>query len=93
MQHSPLLSRTLENLFRGRLKETSYPFLEPPGPSASLQRPQDVIVFIIGGTTYAEARTITLWNQDPASVSNGSVPASSGTRFLLGGTCVHSSSR
>lgn len=92
MQHSPLLSRTLENLFRGRLKETSYPFLEPPGPSASLQRPQDVIVFIIGGTTYAEARTITLWNQDPASVSNGSVPASSGTRFLLGGTCVHSSS-
>jgi hypothetical protein len=37
-QHTPLLSQTLENLFRGRLKDTMYPFLESPGPNASLQR-------------------------------------------------------
>lgn len=37
-QHTPHLSQTLENIFRGRLRETSYPFLEHPGPNASLQR-------------------------------------------------------
>ncbi|KAI0310191.1 Sec1 family-domain-containing protein [Amylostereum chailletii] len=86
MQHTPHLSETLEDLFKGRLKETSYPFLEPPGPNASLQRPQDVIIFMIGGTTYEEARTISLLNQD------GSASGAAGTRLLLGGTCVHNSS-
>ena len=38
MQHTPHLSQTLENLFRGRLKDTSYPFLESAGPNAGLQR-------------------------------------------------------
>ncbi|KAG6841995.1 hypothetical protein C0991_004486 [Blastosporella zonata] len=90
-QHTPHLSQTLEHLFRGRLKETSYPFVEPPGMNAGLQRPQDVIIFMIGGTTYEEARTVSLFNQDPAAASNG-VQAAAGTRLLLGGTCVHNSS-
>ncbi|EGN98335.1 hypothetical protein SERLA73DRAFT_109778 [Serpula lacrymans var. lacrymans S7.3] len=80
-QHTPHLSQTLENLFRDRLKDTSYPFLDGAGPNASLQRPQDVIIFMIGGTTYEEARTVSLLNQE-----------SNGTRLLLGGTCVHNSS-
>jgi hypothetical protein len=37
-QHTPHLSQTLEHLSKGRLKETSYPFLDAPGPNASLQR-------------------------------------------------------
>lgn len=36
-QHTPHLSQTLENLFKGRLKETSYPFIDA-GLNASLQR-------------------------------------------------------
>lgn len=48
-------------------------------------RPQDVIIFMVGGTTYEEARTITLLNQETGSTSTG-------TRLLLGGTCVHNSS-
>ncbi|KAF8501044.1 Sec1 family-domain-containing protein [Russula emetica] len=48
-------------------------------------RPQDVIIFIIGGATYEEARTVALLNQEPASGSTG------GARLLLGGTCVHNS--
>nr|GAT60168.1 predicted protein [Mycena chlorophos] len=91
-QHRPHLSQTLENLFKGRLKEISYPFIESPGPNASLQRPQDVIIFMIGGTTYEEARTVALFNQDPVAASNGGIPSGSGTRLLLGGTCVHNSS-
>jgi Sec1 family len=50
-----------------------------------MDRPQDVIIFMIGGTTYEEARTVALFNQDPAA-------ASTGARLLLGGTCVHNSS-
>lgn len=37
-QHTPHLSQTLEHLLKGRLKETSYPFLDSPGPNAILQR-------------------------------------------------------
>ncbi|QRV86462.1 vacuolar protein sorting-associated protein 45 [Ceratobasidium sp. AG-Ba] len=88
-QHSPHLSETLENLLRGRLKEQSYPFIEGQATTnAGLQRPQDVIVFMIGGTTYEEARAVALMNQDPTLVGS----ASSATRILLGGTCVHNSS-
>ncbi|KAI0050351.1 Sec1-like protein [Auriscalpium vulgare] len=86
MQHTPNLSQTLESLFKGRLRDTTHPFVEAGGPNAGLQRPQDVIIFVIGGTTYEEARTVSLLNQDPAS------GGAAGTRLLLGGTCVHNSS-
>ncbi|KAH7912553.1 Sec1 family-domain-containing protein [Hygrophoropsis aurantiaca] len=82
-QHTPHLSETLENLFKGRLRDTSYPFLDGAGTNAGLQRPQDIIIFMIGGTTYEEARTVALLNQEAAAT---------GTRLLLGGTCVHNSS-
>ncbi|KAF9013529.1 Sec1-like protein [Cyathus striatus] len=91
-QHTPHLSQTLENLFKGRLKDTSYPFVDGTGPNVGLQRPQDVIIFMIGGTTYEEARTVTLFNQDPVGASNGGITNPSGIRLLLGGTFVHNSS-
>ena len=43
-------------------------------------RPQDVIVFIVGGVTYEESKLIAHLNQ-----------TWQGTRFLLGGTAVHNS--
>ncbi|KAH7105143.1 Sec1-like protein [Auriculariales sp. MPI-PUGE-AT-0066] len=98
-QHTPHLAQTLEQLLRGRLKDTSYPFLDaPPVASVSgtstpvnpaLARPQDVIIFMIGGTTYEESRTVATLNEDPNSLVPG---AGTGTRFLLGGTCIHNSS-
>ena len=95
MQHAPHLSRTLENLFKGKLRETNYPFIEGAGTNAGLQRPQDVIIFIIGGTTFEEARTVALLNEassnNTSAASSTSAPA--GLRFLLGGTCIHNSSR
>ncbi|KAI0690453.1 Sec1-like protein [Cerioporus squamosus] len=89
MQHTPHLSQTLENLFKGRLRDTTHPFLDGAGPNAGLQRPGDVIIFMIGGTTYAEARVVALLNQEATS---GGPSAAAGTRLLLGGTCVHNSS-
>jgi hypothetical protein len=38
MQHTPHLSQTLEFLFKGKLKETSYPFLDGTPANAILQR-------------------------------------------------------
>ena len=38
MQHAPHLSQTLENLFKGRLRDVNFPFLEGAGVNAGLQR-------------------------------------------------------
>jgi hypothetical protein len=95
MQHTPHLTQTLENLFKGKLREASYPFIEGAGVNAGLQRPQDVIVFVIGGTTFEEARAVALLNE--AASNNTGVPTTTSTpaglRLLLGGTCIHNSSR
>lgn len=53
-------------------------------------RPQDIIVFMLGGTTYEEGRTVGLLNQRLASEAAG---GPGGTRILLGGSTVHNSTR
>lgn len=85
-QHTPHLSQTLDLLLKGRLKESSYPFLEGDEAARS-QRPQDIIVFMLGGTTYEEARAVALLNQRMAGEAGGP----GGTRILLGGSTVHNS--
>lgn len=77
-QHSPRLETTLQNLIKGRLKELQYPFLE--GMGHTRDKPQDIIVFMIGGATYEEAKMV-------AQV-NASVP---GVRVVLGSTTIHNS--
>jgi vacuolar protein sorting-associated protein 45 len=47
-----------------------------------LCRPQEVVIFIVGGTTYEEARTVALQNG-----------ANTGTRIILGGSVVLNSKR
>ncbi|GAA5939825.1 Vps45p [Sporobolomyces koalae] len=119
-QHKPHLAETLDLLLRGRLKESSYPFVDPPAQGTMGQgqlyqqsstsgvggggqpRPQDIIVFIIGGTTYEEARYVAQLNQQfeagqglsssvgPAATGSrdGNGQIGIGTRIILGGTCV-----
>lgn len=77
-QHSPRLEVTLQNLIKGKLKEQQYPFVE--GAGMTRDKPQDIVVFMIGGTTYEEAKMV-------AQV-NASVP---GVRVVLAGTTVHNS--
>ncbi|KAL7006279.1 vacuolar protein sorting-associated protein 45 [Cystobasidiomycetes sp. EMM_F5] len=102
-QHTPHISQTIELLLRGRLRDASYPFLEnAPPPNQLHPRPQDVILFIIGGTTYEEARTVAMLNQQFASGQNvfglagpGAAATSTGlnhTRIIIGGTGVLNSS-
>lgn len=60
-QHTPLLVNTLELLMKGRLKEADYTSINPPlnGLSGSSSKtPRMVIVFIVGGSTYEEAKAV-----------------------------------
>ncbi|KAK2628616.1 hypothetical protein QTJ16_001719 [Diplocarpon rosae] len=77
-QHSPRLELTLQNLIKGRLREQQYPFVE--GGGSTRDKPQDIILFMVGGTTFEEAKTV--------SQINASSP---GIRIVLGGTHVHNS--
>ena len=78
-QHSPRLEATLQNLIKARLKEQQYPFVEDGG--STRDKPQDIVVFIVGGVTYEEAKMVAQVNA-----------SSPGVRVVLGGTSVHNSS-
>ncbi|OZJ04566.1 hypothetical protein BZG36_02705 [Bifiguratus adelaidae] len=77
-QHTPHLAETIEQLLKNRLRDTSFPFID--GGEVTREKPQDVIIFMVGGTTFEEAKYI--------AQLNATTP---GTRFVLGGTCVHNS--
>lgn len=77
-QHSARLEVTLQNLIKARLKEQQYPFIE--GGGVTRDRPQDIIVFMVGGATYEEAKMVAQINA-----------SSPGTRVVLGGTTIHNS--
>ncbi|CEP11802.1 hypothetical protein [Parasitella parasitica] len=78
-QHTPHLSETLDLLIKARLKDTDYPYISNDN-SMLRERPQDIIVFICGGTTFEEARYI--------AQLNATTP---GVRIVLGGNNVHNS--
>jgi vacuolar protein sorting-associated protein 45 len=77
-QHSPKLESTLQDLIKGRLNQIQYPFLE--GGGTTRDKPQDIVVFIVGGATYEEARMVAQVNA-----------SSPGVRVVLGGTTIHRS--
>nr|GFD55246.1 vacuolar protein sorting-associated protein 45 homolog [Tanacetum cinerariifolium] len=78
-QHSPRLETTLQDMIKGRLSQQLYPFVE--GGGTTKDKPQDIIVFMVGGTTYEEAKMVAQVNA-----------SSPGVRVVLGGTTVHNSS-
>lgn len=101
-QHTPPLVETVEQLLKGRLRDGSYPFLDgqqQPSQNAAtgtvqMMRPTEVIVFVIGGTTYEEARSIALLNERLASGQGFTGPGPQpqlGARVILGGTYIHNS--
>ena len=74
-QHLPMLREILENLLKGKLKESSFPYT---GHNPIRERVKDVIVFIVGGATYEEANAVhslNLTNTD--------------ARIILGSTHIH----
>lgn len=89
-QHKPLLAQTLEAVAKGRLRDTDYPAIDKsliPAQLAKVQPPKLVIVFIVGGTTYEESRSVAELNAQ----SERHEGWASGIRFVLGGTSVQNS--
>ncbi|XP_076947414.1 vacuolar protein sorting-associated protein 45 homolog [Bidens hawaiensis] len=78
-QHQPLLFQTMESITKGRLRDVDYPFV---GNHFQQGRPQEVVIFIVGGTTYEESRSVALQNS-----------LNSGIRFILGGSALLNSKR
>lgn len=76
-QHSPLMAEVVQELCRGRLRAAHYPYL---GTVQLNERPREVLVFQIGGTTYEEALAVHNLNA-----------ATPGTRVVLGASSVHNS--
>ncbi|CAH1796939.1 unnamed protein product [Owenia fusiformis] len=74
-QHKPYVIELLDDIIKGKLREASYPYL---GTSQLKDRPQDIVVFIIGGTTYEEAYAIHKLNRETP-----------GVRVVLGSTSIH----
>jgi hypothetical protein len=81
-QHKTYLASLVDSLMKGKLKETSYPFVEgcryTPPEGKKVPR---AIVFVVGGATFEEARDITELNKT----------FDGGRSIVLGGTTIHNS--
>ncbi|CAF0966223.1 unnamed protein product [Adineta steineri] len=92
-QHIPLIKDLLEQLLRGKLKDTLYPSVIPKDQTQQSNRyttnqqnqlqqqgqiikPNEIIVYVIGGITYEESCHIHMMNKQ-------------GARILLGGSYIH----
>ncbi|RWS00942.1 vacuolar protein sorting 45-like protein [Dinothrombium tinctorium] len=74
-QHTPVIKDIIEELAKGRLKASHYPYL---GTIQLTDKPSEIIVFMIGGTTYEESLAIYNLNK-----------TLSGVKIILGSTSVH----
>ena len=75
-QHQPVLSTILDSVLKGKLKDSAFPL----AATFANTRASEIIVFMIGGTTYEEATKVAEFNRDNSSM-----------RVILGGSCVHNS--
>src|SRR5262245_11909415 len=70
-QHVPYMAKILDQLAKGRLRDSEFPTI-PANPKARtalvstngtiIPRMREVVVFIVGGATYEEARYVAQWN-------------------------------
>jgi len=83
-QHKTYLAGVVDELMKGKLNDTSYPFLEGcrcAVPTCG-QMPR-TLVFVVGGATFEEARDVAELNR--------SLGGPGGQTIVLGGTTVHNS--
>lgn len=101
-QHSPLLTNTLGALRDGSLSTQLYPFMgstdEQMAWAAAYKTrpPSEAVVFMVGGSTYEEAKAVAEWNAKQSGSGSGGPQAPAGLggapaapmRVLLGGSSV-----
>ena len=76
MAHKPALCQTVTNALQGKLTTQKFPTLQP---FDFRDRPDSLIVFMVGGATYQEAREL-------AVTYNGNAD-----KVIYGGTYMHNS--
>ncbi len=69
-QHTPLLSDTVQQLATSNLPPAAYPFMAGNNDEAMAWQgmfkktpPREAVVFVVGGTTYEEAKAVAEWNE------------------------------
>jgi len=70
-QHIPLMKTILDNLWKGQLKDADYPAIT--SHSNIKDKPTEVIVYFVGGTTYEEAREATNFKECPVIVGGDTI--------------------
>jgi len=80
MRHKPLIVELMEAAFEGNLDEHSFPVK----CGQEVVHPKEVIIFVVGGATYAEAAAVAQWNKMQQEKGDSK-------RVVLGSTCMHSS--
>jgi len=77
--HLPLAYHTVKDAIAGKLKPDSYPFAggQAYGSLGSYVPPREIVLFVVGGCTYAESRALAQLAKE--------MP---GSTFVLGGTTV-----
>lgn len=73
-----MLAEILESIAKGKLRDNMFPFAGESTP----EKPQDIIVFIVGGVTYAEAFAVAQMNS-----------SNQGMRIILGSNAIVNSER
>jgi len=81
-QHKTHLAGVVDSLMKGKLKETSYPYVEGCRYAAPVkdQVPR-AVAFVVGGCTFEEARDVAELNKS----------FDGGRSIVLGGTTIHNS--
>eukprot|EP01022_Parablepharisma_sp_SALTPOND_P020387 TRINITY_DN370_c3_g1_i1.p1 TRINITY_DN370_c3_g1~~TRINITY_DN370_c3_g1_i1.p1 ORF type:complete len:880 (+),score=79.34 TRINITY_DN370_c3_g1_i1:3525-6164(+) len=78
-QHKSLMYNVVEAAIKGTLKDLDYPTFTTDAPKGSTT---DIIVFIIGGATYQEAREVAQFNAQGCNVLLGSTNMHNSKSFL-----------
>eukprot|EP00592_Proboscia_alata_P006139 CAMPEP_0194355998 /NCGR_PEP_ID=MMETSP0174-20130528/3819_1 /TAXON_ID=216777 /ORGANISM="Proboscia alata, Strain PI-D3" /LENGTH=604 /DNA_ID=CAMNT_0039125499 /DNA_START=122 /DNA_END=1936 /DNA_ORIENTATION=- len=81
-QHEPVLMDIVNNIGKGKLKESSHPYVHRGNGFAN--KPQEVIVFMAGGVTYEEGTKISEFNEAQRKGSGG-------MQVILAGSTIHNS--
>jgi len=80
-QHVPVIMDTVGSVVKGKLRQEHYPFaIKPKHAEPEKVIPEEILIFMVGGTTYEEATKISEFNELSPNV-----------RVILGGSTVHNS--
>jgi len=82
-QHKTHLMGVVDSLMKGKLKESSYPYIQGFGNAGAPSKDQvpRAVVFVVGGCTFEEARDVMELNKS----------FEGGRSIVLGGTTIHNS--